>query len=93
MLPVVWLDQAISDLTEIITFIASHNPAAAQRLKSRLETAPVSLAEHPYLFPSGRVAGTREMVVHPNYILVYRVGNSRVEIVSLLHSRKDYPPL
>lgn len=43
MLPVVWQDKAIADLTEIITFIASQNPAAARRLKSRLETAPLAL--------------------------------------------------
>lgn len=91
MLPVVWLDSAIADLTEVITFIAEENPGAARRLKSRLEAAALPLAEHPYLYPGGRVSGTRELVAHPNYVLVYRVAPAQVEIVSVLHSRQEYP--
>ena len=91
MLPVVWLDSAIADLTRIITFIAGENPSAARHLKSRLEAATLPLAEHPYLYPGGRVSGTRELVPHPNYILVYRVAPAQIEIVSVLHSRQEYP--
>ena len=35
--------------------------------------------------------GTREAVVHPNYVLIYRVGTETVEIVSVLHARQSYP--
>jgi len=49
MLPIVWLDSAIADLSEIITFIAAENPGAARRLKNRLEAAALPLAEHPTL--------------------------------------------
>ncbi len=41
---------------------------------------------------TGRLPGTREAVVHPNYILVYRVGSDVVEVVNVLHSRQQYPP-
>jgi addiction module RelE/StbE family toxin len=91
MLPVVWLDNAITDLTEIITYIAAENLGAARRLKTRLETAPLPLAEHPYLYPVGRICGTRELVAHPNYILIYRIAAERIEIVGVLHSRQSYP--
>lgn len=40
---------------------------------------------------SGRVPGTREAVVHPNYILIYRVTADAVEIVRLVHARQQYP--
>jgi plasmid stabilization system protein ParE len=30
-------------------------------------------------------------VVHPNYILVYRVSEDAVIIVSVLHARQNYP--
>lgn len=91
MLPVVWLDSAVADLTAIITFIAWEDPSAARRLKNRLEAATLPLSEHPYLYPGGRVPGTRELVAHPNYVLVYRVAPAQIEIVSVLHSRQEYP--
>lgn len=91
MLPVVWLDDAIADLTNIITFIAGENPGAARRLKARLEAAPLPLTEHPYLYPVGRVSGTRELVAHPNYVIVYRVTSVRIEVVNVLHARQEYP--
>jgi plasmid stabilization system protein ParE len=40
----------------------------------------------------GRIAGTREAVVHPNYILIYEVGVGVLEIRSVIHSRREYPP-
>jgi toxin ParE1/3/4 len=36
------------------------------------------------------VPGTREAVVHPNYILVYRVGEC-IEVLAVLHARQQYP--
>jgi len=48
------------------------------------------IIENPYLYRSGRVAGTREAVVHPNYILVYRVTET-IEILAVLHARQRYP--
>ena len=37
------------------------------------------------------VAGTREIVVHPNYVVVYRVTASAIEVINVLHSRQQYP--
>ncbi|QOY74171.1 type II toxin-antitoxin system RelE/ParE family toxin [Pseudomonas sp. OST1909] len=81
----------MGDLIDIVTFIAAESPGAARRIKTRLEGAPLPLAEHPCLYPCGRVPGTREVVVHPNYVLVYRVTAERIEIVNVLHARQEYP--
>ena len=48
------------------------------------------IIENPYLYRPGRIAGTREAVVHPNYILVYRVTGT-IEILAVLHARQRYP--
>jgi plasmid stabilization system protein ParE len=45
----------------------------------------------PYLFRPARVAGTREQVVHPNYIVLYLVGTDVIDILRVLHSRQEYP--
>jgi toxin ParE1/3/4 len=90
-LPVVWRPGARDSLAEIIGYIAERNPAAARRMKTVIEAAVVPLAKHPFLFRPGRVPGTRELVAHPNYIIIYRVLADRVEIVNVLHARQSYP--
>jgi toxin ParE1/3/4 len=88
---IVWRSGASADLMAIISYIAERNPQAAAKLKAAIEDAVVPLAEHPYLYRPGRVSGTREIVVHPNYIVVYRVGLEQVEVVAVLHARQQYP--
>jgi toxin ParE1/3/4 len=90
-LPLVWRRAARDDLAEIIAYIAARDPSAVRRMKAVIEAAVLPLAEHPFLFRPGRVPGTRELVAHPNYIIVYRVLVDRVEIVSVLHARQLYP--
>jgi toxin ParE1/3/4 len=91
MLPVVWRKQARIELLEIIRYIANEAPPAARRIKERLESSVLPLSEHPYLYRSGRVPGTREIVAHPNYVVVYRIAADCIEVVGVLHARQEYP--
>ncbi|MEJ9962466.1 type II toxin-antitoxin system RelE/ParE family toxin [Escherichia albertii] len=92
MLPILWLPSARDDLREIVAYIAKENPPAARRLKMRIETSVLPLTEHPYLYPpSERVLGLREIVTNPNYIILYRVTASNIEIVNVVHTRRQYP--
>lgn len=92
MLPILWLSSARDDLRQIVTYIAKENPPAARRLKIRIETSILPLSEHPYLYPpSDRVPGLREVVPHPNYIVLYRVAASNIEIVNVVHARRQFP--
>ena len=91
-LPVHWRANARDDLAAIVAYVADRDPQAARRLKARLESAPLPLAEHPYLYPAGRVPGTRELVAHPNYLIAYRVMAERVEVIAVVHTRRQYPP-
>lgn len=90
MLPLIWLPKALDGLEEIIFYIEVRNPQAARKLRQRIEQVVELLPAHPYLFRPGRVAGTREIVAHPNYLVVYRVGKV-IEIVNVLHARQRYP--
>ncbi|NIJ08116.1 addiction module RelE/StbE family toxin [Sphingomonas vulcanisoli] len=87
----IWLPAARRDLESIIAYIAERNADAAQRLKSVIEGVTERLPEHPFLYRPGRVEGMREAVVHPNYIVMYRVTADAVEITTVIHARREYP--
>ncbi|UJW87523.1 type II toxin-antitoxin system RelE/ParE family toxin [Devosia sp. SL43] len=87
---IIWSPEAQGEVQAIVAYIADFDPVAARDIRLRLEAVVLPLAEHPYLFRSGRVLGTRELVVSPNYIIVYRVTD-HVRIVSVLHARQEYP--
>ena len=91
MLPVLWRTKARLSLVQINEYIADRNPIAAQRLKDAIEQSVSNLPQHPYLYRPGLTAGTREIVVHPNYVVVYRVTVSAIEVINVLHSRQQYP--
>ena len=91
MRSLIWRADARADLAKIVAYIADRNPAAARRIRQVIDEAVLPLAEHPYLFRSGRVTGTRELVAHPNYIVVYRVTEDCIEILNVLHARQPYP--
>ncbi len=92
MLPVIWRATARDDLAQIVRYVALENPPAARRLKRLLEEAILPAAEHPYLYrQSERIPGLREIVAHPNYVVFYRVAATRIEVVNVVHARREYP--
>lgn len=91
MLPVIWRPAADNQLLEIARFIADHDEVAAVQIVERIEAVALLLSQHPYLGRAGRAAGTREVLAHPNYWLIYRVKADAVEVLSVLHARQQYP--
>ena len=91
MLSIEWSAEALQDLFEIIGYIEQRNEIAATILKETIVQVVEKLPYMPLAFRAGRILGTRELVVHPNYIIVYRVLTEKIEITSVLHSRQQYP--
>jgi toxin ParE1/3/4 len=87
---IAWSQDARHDLWQILDFIGDKNTVAAFNLFHDIESATTNLAQNPYLYKLGRVTGTREIIVHPNYIVVYRVLDN-IEILNVLHARQQYP--
>jgi len=88
-----WLESAIFDLSEIVAYIADDNPLAAYDLQDEIEAKAKALADHPKLYkPSLRIKGMREMVVRDTYIVFYRESAERVEVVNVVHGRRQWPP-
>jgi len=92
MLPIIWKNDARADLAKLIRYIAMSNPLAARAMRQRLQEAVLPIAEHPYLYrQSDRVPGCREIVAHPNYVVVYRVERDCIHVLRVLHARQQYP--
>jgi addiction module RelE/StbE family toxin len=81
-MPVLWRTRALADVARIARYIASDNPVAAARLADRLLEAGDSLVLFPRRGRPGRLPGTRELIVLPPYLLVYRVSDD--DVVTIL---------
>ena len=86
-----WRASASADLLDIIGYIADDNPDAAQALKDEIQTKAAQLAAHPKLYKPGRMKGTREMVIRPNYIVIYRENKTGITILRVLHAARQWP--
>jgi len=86
-----WSYQASDDLEEIRDYIEQRNPLAAQALYETIKGGAERLTSIPYAFRSGRIVGTREHLVHPNYLLVYKVTTTYIKILRVMHAKRKYP--
>lgn len=91
MKPLYWTSEAIQDRDIIYDHIEADNPIAALALDELLAEKAARLVDHPSQGRVGRVAGTRELVAHQNYILVYQVTTDAVAILRVLHAAQRWP--
>ena len=91
MRKLVWRPSADDQLDLLLRYIAERDERAADRLEQRITEALDVAKNMPFIARPGRVAGTREMVVHPNYILVYEFDDSILRVLRVLHARQQYP--
>ena len=82
---------ALADRDDIMVYIAQDNPAAAIDLDLEFEAKAENARLRPKLYKAGRVKGTREIVVRPNYFMVYRVTGDVVEVLRVLHAAQQWP--
>ena len=78
MLEVEWKDAAIRKLRNGFT-MASRSRQLTYRYIQKI-------------YRQGRVAGTREMVVHENYLVVYTERAKAISILRVLHAAQSWPP-
>jgi addiction module RelE/StbE family toxin len=89
-----WRPEAEADLLAIVSFIAEDSPDAAQELMDEIEAKVSALPDHPKLYKaSQRVRGLRELVVRPNYVVFYEETPERVQVVNVVHARRQWPPV
>ena len=86
-----WTPEAIQDRDIIYDHIEADNPIAALALDELLAEKAARLVDHPSQGRIGRVAGTRELVAHQNYVLVYQATTDAVAILRVLHAAQRWP--
>ena len=87
----VWRAKARADLRDIIDYISDRNRDGATALQAATARTVEFLSNNPFMYRPGRLPDTREAVIHPNYVIVYRVAKDSVIILAVLHARQNYP--
>jgi len=89
----IWTPEALQDRFDIWDYIATDNPHAAARMDELFSDAANRLIQHPRLGRTGKVPGTRELVAHEHYILVYEIdADDTVWILAMVHTARLWPP-
>ncbi len=92
---VIWTPEAQQDRADVWGYIAADNdnPRAATGMDELFSDAVARLAVHPMLGRPGKIPGTRELIPHENYRLVYEVDDQTVWVLALVHAARHWPPV
>ena len=90
---VVCTPEAQQDRTDVWDYIAADNPRAAARMDEIFSDVAVRLAQHPMPGKVGTIPGTREVIPHESYRLVYQIDGDTVWILTLVHTARQWPPV
>ena len=90
---VVWTPEAQQDRVDIWKYVAADNQGAAVRLDELFSEAALTLERYAMLGRAGRIAGTRELIPHEHYCLVYEIDGETVWILALIHTARLWPPV
>jgi toxin ParE1/3/4 len=83
-------DTAEDDLADIWTFIAAENPDAATRFVRDIHNHLLLLCDNPELGPRrDQLAEGLRAHFFRNYVIYYRVTNTSLTIMRVLHGARD----
>ena len=79
------------DRRAICDYIETRDVRAALELDKLFSTKANKLTAVPQLGKPGRVPGTRELVAHKRYVLVYEVAGNQIHVLRVLHTARKWP--
>ena len=86
-----WTHKALENLYQIAAYIGQDNPTRAGTFVGEIKKKTELLLAFPALGRPGRVPGTRELVVHENYVVPYRLKGGTVQIIRVQHVARLWP--
>lgn len=90
---VIWTPEAEQDRIDVWDYIAAENPHAAVQLDELFSDAVARLVEHPKLGKPGTISGTRELIPHESYRLVYELAPEAIWILALVSTSRLWPKI
>jgi toxin ParE1/3/4 len=89
----IWSPEALQDLGDIRAFIGQDNPGAAKNIIARIVTlVSEQLPANPEIGRTGRVAGTRELVIaNTPFVVPYRIRDDHIDILRVYHAARMWP--
>lgn len=88
----VWSRLALADRDNIFDYIEAENPLAAIAIDERIQQQVERLLQFPAVGRSGRVTGTRELVLNrTSYIAAYRLEKESIVVLRVLHGAQLWP--
>jgi addiction module RelE/StbE family toxin len=88
-----WTPEAQDDRAQIFDYIAADSPRSAVKMDELFSKAAARLADHPEIGRTGRILGTREVIPHKSYCLVYEIEQETVWVLALVHTARQWPPV
>jgi addiction module RelE/StbE family toxin len=87
-----WSAFAIADREAIFDYIEADSPQAAAEIDRRIQEAIEILVDFPEIGRTGRVEGTRELVIQRTpYIAAYQIKPKAITILRVLHGAQQWP--
>ena len=88
-----WTEQAIQQLDQARDYIAlSNSEEVPARITTLIVTAIQQLSSFPMSGRSGRIPGTRELVIsNTPFLAAYAVNRDRIVILALYHGAQQWP--
>jgi toxin ParE1/3/4 len=90
---IVWTEQATRQLDQVQEFIAlSNSPEVSLNVVFQILASVEQLTRFPMLGRTGRVPGSRELII-PNtpFIAAYTLNEDRVVVLAVYHISQQWP--
>lgn len=87
-----WTPEAENDRSAVVDYIAADNLWAATKMDELFQSA-AGLVKFPQRGKPGKISGTRELIPHENYRLIYEIAEETVWVLALIHTARQWPPV
>lgn len=88
---VIWSPTARREISDVFNYLVVRNPDAAVKITETIENTVALLYDNPLMGRKSERTPSRELVIpRTNYIVIYRVMETELEILSVYHAKQNW---